>query len=81
MERGRLAVAAIGGRPVYRNGILSVNKQLIVEQDVDMDSGNIRFTGDIIVMGNVTESMKVDSGGIVEIRQCLPCPSVCRFSH
>lgn len=81
MERGRLAVAAIGGRPVYRNGILSVNKQLIVEQDVDMDSGNIRFTGDIIVMGNVTESMKVDSGGIVEIKGNVYHARVCAGSH
>jgi hypothetical protein len=68
IENGRIAVAEIAGRPVYRKGVLSVNQQIIVQQDVNMATGNIKFTGDVVVLGDVTEAMTVESGEIVDVK-------------
>lgn len=68
VENGRLAVATISGRPVYRHGVLSVNQQIVIQNDVSMTTGNIRFTGDVMILGDVTEAMSVESGEIVDIK-------------
>jgi len=68
VDNGRIAVAEIAGRPVYRKGVLSVNQQIVVQQDVNMNTGNIKFTGDVIILGDVTEAMTVESGEIVDVK-------------
>ena len=54
------------GRPVLENGVLKVLKIYELNKDVDLSTGNIRFNGEIIIRGNVTEQLKVEafSGGI-----------------
>lgn len=68
---GERAVAARAGRPVAsrsRNLVkVSVLPELVHAGDVDIASGNIVFTGDILIAGNVAEGMAVEAGGNVRV--------------
>jgi len=68
INNGRIAAAQIPGRPVYRSGVLSISQQVVVEQDVSIRTGNIRFKGDVLILGNVHESMEIEAGGIVDLK-------------
>ncbi|AGX44945.1 DUF342 domain-containing protein [Clostridium saccharobutylicum] len=57
-------IATIEGKPCFRAGIFSVNKLYKVD-DVNLQTGNINFVGNIEVGGNVCESMEVISGNEV----------------
>jgi len=56
-------VATIPGRPVLERGIVRVNPVLTVPSDVNVDTGNIRFDGDVVVNGDVKDGLKVVAGG------------------
>jgi uncharacterized protein (DUF342 family) len=60
-------VAEIDGRPSVKNNIISVNEMYEVPGDVNIKTGNIKFIGDVKILGAVAEGMTVESGGIVEI--------------
>lgn len=64
---GTVAVAEKAGRPVIRGNVVSVSPQMIIEGNVDLKTGNIRFKGDVVVFGSVCESMEIDAGGQVEV--------------
>jgi len=58
-------VAAINGRPVFEKGVISVVPLQVIPGDVDANTGNIRFDGDVLVKGSVKEGTKVVAGGEV----------------
>jgi len=68
---GKRVVATRSGRPiVFRHGNkvkVSVVNELVHAGDVDLSSGNIAFKGDILVLGNVTENMSVESSQNIRI--------------
>ncbi|MEW5897711.1 MAG: FapA family protein [Bacillota bacterium] len=68
---GERAVAARAGRPVasrWRNLVkVSVLPELVHDGDVDLNSGNIVFKGDVLIAGNVAEGMAVEAGGNVRV--------------
>ena len=72
IEDGQQAVAIQPGRPTvsYRGNCVKVSvlPELVHDGDVDLVSGNIAFKGDILITGNVTESMLVKSCGNIRIR-------------
>lgn len=78
---GYTAVAERPGRPVLKNNTISVEPRMIVRQDVDMSTGNIKFKGDVIVLGSVRESMKVEAGGMVEIKGSVYHAEILSGSH
>lgn len=65
-------IALKGGRPQleWRGMMLKadVMEELIHSKDIDLDSGNIHFQGDVRVLGNVQESMTVESGGTLFVK-------------
>ena len=69
---GNRIVALVAGRPhIESRGKLvkiDVMKEYIHGGDVGLDSGNIRFPGDIRIIGDVLDSMRVDSEGCVTIK-------------
>jgi hypothetical protein len=67
IEGGLKAVATRSGRPVYANGRLEVYPVLVAERGVNLASGNIKFDGDVVVKGNVEETMAVYAGGNIEV--------------
>lgn len=78
---GTVAVAERAGRPVLRNGTISVTPQMVIEGNVDLTTGNIKFKGDVIVLGDVCESMKVEAGGVVEVKGSVYHARIISGSH
>ncbi|MBS4021266.1 MAG: DUF342 domain-containing protein [Dethiobacter sp.] len=63
--------SAVLGRPLLdrqgRHYTITVEPVFSLNSDVDLSSGHIRFQGDIIIKGKVTESMEVHSGRSVQV--------------
>ncbi|WP_368490673.1 flagellar assembly protein A [Clostridium sp. BJN0013] len=55
--------AVIEGKPFIKNGTFYIHQVHEISKDVDLSTGNIKFTGDIIVQGNVREGMEIECGG------------------
>ncbi|MEW6423984.1 MAG: FapA family protein [Bacillota bacterium] len=70
-EEGTKAVALVNGRPWAKETAtictVSVDPLLIHKEDVSIKSGNIRFKGDVKILGNVFEAMEVFATGNVEV--------------
>lgn len=60
------AYAERAGLPTVQNGVLKVLEVLKINSDANLETGNIRFNGQIIIRGNVTDQVTVQalSGGI-----------------
>ena len=62
-------VAAIEGKPCAKGNTICVYQVHEVNEDVDLKTGNVKFVGDIIVHGGVTEGMKIEAGNSVEVNK------------
>jgi len=60
--------ASLSGRIINERGKLSVESILAIHGDVDFSTGNIEFTGDIAVSGDVLTGFKVKTDGNVRIK-------------
>ena len=71
LENGTKVAAVQSGRPVLKQigsiYTFSVDTRLVYNGDVDVSTGNIRFKGNVQIRGGVTEGMKVQAAGRVEI--------------
>lgn len=65
------AFSAIQGRPMAKKAgttiLINVEPSYTVVGDVCMKTGNIRFKGDVMVTGNITETMTLEASGNVKI--------------
>lgn len=70
-EEGTKAIAVINGRPWVKETAttctISVDPLLIHKEDVCIKSGNVRFKGDVKILGDVCEAMEVWATGNVEV--------------
>lgn len=70
-DEGCVVAAAISGRPSWsRRGNVfrfEVNRVLEHSGDISLETGNIRFVGDVKVTGSVLEQMTVQAEGSIEI--------------
>ncbi|MFZ5596646.1 MAG: DUF342 domain-containing protein [Bacillota bacterium] len=70
-ENGDKVYSVTRGRPVFKGqGLtvsISVEPTYTVNGDVSLKTGNIRFKGDVIVTGNVRETMTLEASGSVSI--------------
>ncbi len=64
---GTQIVSNIDGHLVFKNGAFNVENVVTIKGDVDASVGNIDFTGDVIVKGNVLEGFKVSSNSNIII--------------
>ncbi len=68
---GNKVIALISGRPITKklgkSCFIDVDPVLHKKGDIDIQSGNIRFKGDVIVHGNVCEGMTLQAAGKVNI--------------
>lgn len=66
IKNGTEIVATAAGRPqaIISHEKVTVNiiNSLIVPQDVDITLGNVHFTGDVFIQGNVNEGLEVEAG-------------------
>ncbi|HHY43002.1 MAG TPA: DUF342 domain-containing protein [Thermoanaerobacterales bacterium] len=69
---GKRVVATRPGRPTVarRHNMVKVSvvNELVHNGDVDLSSGNIVYKGDILISGNVTENMSVESNQNIMIK-------------
>ena len=66
-EDGLTLAAARNGRVDLLKGKVVVSDYYEVSGNVDMSTGNIDFTGDVIVRGNVIAGMSITAGGNIEV--------------
>ncbi|WP_324670197.1 flagellar assembly protein A [Geochorda subterranea] len=62
-EEHQRAYAARGGRPTFHRGVVAVLPLHTVYGDVSPETGHVVFDGDVLVIGDVGESMRVEAGG------------------
>ncbi|MFW6229270.1 MAG: flagellar assembly protein A, partial [Alkalispirochaeta sp.] len=66
-DDGRSILSEINGLVKLVGGKVTVEKIYIVEGDVNMKEGNIRFLGTVIVKGNVDDGFSVSAAGDIEV--------------
>lgn len=66
-KNGLEAVALVNGRPQVKGYTVSVTPQYKVSGDVDSTTGNLNFSGDIVIEGSVQDGMKVRARGDIKI--------------
>lgn len=75
VEDGLKAVAASEGQPKVRksgnNWIFSIEPVLTIPGDVNVKTGNIRFKGDVNVMGSVDDDMNVSASGNITVANII----------
>ncbi|NMB46134.1 MAG: DUF342 domain-containing protein [Firmicutes bacterium] len=67
LDEGRRAIATREGRPILDGKTIKVIPTFLVPQDADASTGHIRFSGDVVVNGDVLDRVEVISGGVVEV--------------
>lgn len=61
--------ARIVGQPVFRDNVLDVLPLLVINGDVDITTGNIDFTGSVLVKGSVLEGFSVRAERDVTVQE------------
>lgn len=64
---GRNIVAACSGHIIYGTGCFNVESTVTVKTDLDLSVGNISFSGDVLIKGNVMEGFSIKAGRNVRI--------------
>ena len=67
VEGGRVAYAEQTGRPELRGEMIQIIPLHEIRGDLTAKRGHVRFDGDILIGGNVTESVRVESGGQIRV--------------
>ncbi|MGM0410869.1 MAG: DUF342 domain-containing protein, partial [Bacillota bacterium] len=68
LEEERKLVAAIDGQVVKDGKRVNVLPIHEVKGNVDINTGNIEFVGNVVVKGDVKEGFQIEAGGNVEIK-------------
>ncbi|MFW6249901.1 MAG: FapA family protein [Alkalispirochaetaceae bacterium] len=66
-EDGSTAFAEINGLVRIQSGKINVEPVYVVEGDVNMKEGNIKFLGTVVVKGNVDDGFDVSAAGHIEV--------------
>jgi len=71
-EEGSKAFALVNGKPWVKDAgltkVINCDPVYVHNSDVDIKTGNLRFTGDVKITGNVCEAMEVHVSGNVEVQ-------------
>lgn len=67
-EDGLKVLSSIEGIAFAVKGVLSVSNTLIIPKDVDYSTGNIKFSGDVIIGGDVLDEFEVYAKGNITIK-------------
>lgn len=67
-DQGRLFSLAEGKPRIEKSGRVSVIPIYTIEGDLDISTGNIKFDGNIEVLGNVMSGLMIEAGGDIYVR-------------
>jgi predicted RNA-binding protein Jag len=67
LDRDTRIVSACSGRPIIKNGTVSVIPLLVIPGDVCPETGNVYFNGDVYIKGSVMDNMKVVADGNITV--------------
>ncbi len=65
--KGTQWFAGCSGHYSLEDNVLNVQPQVRVNGDVDFSTGNINFTGDVVITGNVLDGFKVSATGNITV--------------
>ena len=63
--------ASIDGKPYIQGNLVSIRNLYQVNGDVDMKTGNITFVGDVEILGDIKDGMKVNSQNNINVLKNL----------
>ena len=66
--RDNIVTSTMGGKPNFKNNTIWVEPIYILNKDVTIETGNIKFPANVEINGKITEGMKVYSGGSLVIK-------------
>jgi hypothetical protein len=75
-QNGLDFMADIDGAPIVSRGVLRVDPVLIVEGDVDFETGNISFAGTVAVRGSILDGFTVQAAGDVIVENTVQAATV-----
>lgn len=64
--RGSEVVALYSGRPVFKSNMLTISKTLTLGS-VNLKSGDVNFSGNVVINGKVESGSNINCGGVLEI--------------
>lgn len=62
-------IATIEGKPCVKGNTICVYSIHQIKSDVDLETGDIKFVGDIDILGSVKEGMKVEAGNSITVHK------------
>lgn len=66
-EDKRMYTALVTGKVEYKNDRLTVSNMIQIDGDVTILTGNILFSGDVLVTGNVVSGMTIQAKGSITV--------------
>lgn len=75
-EDGLQLVAEKDGHLAFYGGHFNIDTTFTVEENVDNNTGNIKFSGDVLIKGDVREGYAIHSGGSVRVKGTVEGGSV-----
>jgi len=81
MGDGKTLIAECDGEPKIQAGTLLVEPTLTINSDVDFETGNIAFNGDVLIKGDINDLFSVQTGGDLNIEGTIEAAQIeCRGS-
>ena len=78
---GKTFIAECDGEPKIEAGALKVEPRLTINSDVDFATGNIAFSGDVLIKGDVKDLFSVRTGGDLQVVGTIEAAQIeCRGS-
>lgn len=78
---GRYVCATIEGKPYFQKNKVYINPVYIVQGDLTLKIGSINFTGDVLVKGNVAESLSIQATGNIEVLGSIAQANITAGNH
>lgn len=75
-EDGHIYKSLINGKPELNFGILEIKSVCEIPGDVDLSTGNIDFSGDLFIEGNIKSGMNVKATGNITINGLIESANV-----
>lgn len=66
-DDGRVWTVGVSGQIHYEGKRVSVRRMYLVDGDVDFNTGNVDFIGDVLIRGDVADGFSIRSGGDITV--------------